>query len=150
MVHWKCHIPSHQTPIILLSDPIRFQRGAFLSDSSIQFDSIRCQPASYRNPARPLPARATILNASSFLKQHTSSAAQPTLIFVLTLPLVLQGAMLHGTFYTPSYHILTRLPSHPYHIPLRRLFSFLSLMSLPTRFPIIFPTTFLFSCLNVI
>ena len=62
MVHWECHIPSYQTPTRLLSDPIRFNEApSFFSDSSMQFNSKRCQPASYQLPIRFLSEKILIL-----------------------------------------------------------------------------------------
>ena len=97
---------SYQIPI----RSFQIQWGAFLSDSSMQFNSKRCQPASYQLPIRFLSEKILILQRNIDSKPaHHQGCSANFLIFVLKQSLLLQG----------SFQTLNRFQSHTYQFPSR-------------------------------
>ena len=114
---------SYQIPI----RSFQIQWGAFLSDSSMQFNSKRCQPASYQIPISSYQKIFWFFNAISILNQHTTRAAQPIFNFRAKTATFITG----GLWCTGNVTFLPiRLLSDPYQIlsdSMRRLpFRFLN------------------------
>ena len=115
MVHWKCHIPSYQTPIRLLSDPIRFNEAPSFSDSSMQFNSKRCQPASYQLPIRSLSEKILILQRNLDSKPAHHQGCSANFNFrAKTATFITGGVMVHWKCHIPSYQAPTRSLSDPF------------------------------------
>ena len=116
MVHWKCQIPSYQTPIRSPSDSFQIPMRCLCIFLNLMIGAyqipIRSPSDSHHLPflipqrnliqfgANQLPIsilsdscqkKFWFINAISILNQHTTRAAQPILIFVLQQPLLLRA-----------------------------------------------------------
>ena len=127
MVHWKCHIPSDQTPIRFLSDPIRFNAAPSffqIPQCNLIQKGANLLPISF--PSDSYQKKIWFFNAISILNQHTTMAAQPILNFrAKTATFITGGLWCTGnvTFLpirllSDSYQILSDSMRHlPFQIP---------------------------------
>ena len=114
MVHWKCHIPSYQTPIRFLSDPIRFNEAPSfqIPQCNLIQKGANLLPISFLSDSHQ--KKFWFFNAISILNQHTTRAAQPIFNFRAKTDTFITG----GLWCTGNVTFLPiRLLSDYYQIP---------------------------------
>ena len=100
----------------------------------IYFNSV---PASFLSEPRQTPTRKSHIPQCTFASKaaHLQCCSAHFNFRADTAACIAGGLCCIQRVIYPPYHTLTRFPSHTYRIPMRRLPSFLNLMSLPTIFP---------------